>query len=278
MVSADYFRTLGIPLLAGRSFGPQDGPTSTPVAVISESVARQLWSGTNPIGQSFDWNAGRCEVIGVVGDIRGADGRGGRGGGPDRAPSAAVYLSAAQRPQGAMTLVIRTSGELAVTVPRIARAVRDIDPAQPVYQIRRLHDWLAESTAQPRFTTMLCAVLAVVALLLAAVGAYGVLSYSVAQRTQEIGVRMAIGAARGQIMRLVLKGGMSWALIGIAIGLLGAFVFSQVLARLLFEVRARDPISYAAVAVILALVAMAACCIPAARATRIDPIIALRSE
>ena len=278
MVSPDYFQALGVPLLAGRSFGQQDGSGSPLVAVVSESVARQLWAGKSPVGQTLDWNGRQHEVVGVVGDIRGADGRGCCGGGLDREPSAAVYLSAIQFPQRTMTLLVRTAGEPSAIVPAIARAVQDIDPAQPVYQVRRLHDWLDESAAQPRFTTTLSGVFALVALLLAAVGVYGVLSYSVAQRTQEIGVRMAIGAERAQILRLVLRGGMAWALPGIAIGLLGAFALSRVLGTLLFEVGPRDPITYSTVGVMLALVAMLACYIPAARATRIDPMTALRTE
>ena len=278
MVSPDYFQALGVPLLAGRSFGQQDGSGSPLVAVVSESVARQLWADKSPIGQTLDWNGRPHEVVGVVGDIRGADGRGCCGGGLDREPSAAVYLSAIQFPQRTMTLLVRTAGEPSAIVPAIARAVQDIDPAQPVYQVRRLHDWLDESAAQPRFTTTLSGVFALVALLLAAVGVYGVLSYSVAQRTQEIGVRMAIGAERAQILRLVLRGGMAWALAGIAIGLLGAFALSRVLGTLLFEVTAHDPITYSTVGVMLALVAMLACYIPAARATRIDPVIALRAD
>jgi len=279
MVSPGYFQVLDVPLLAGRSFGQQDGLGSPPVAVVSESVARQLWGDKSPIGQTLEWNGARQhEVVGVVRDIRGADGRGARGGGLDREPSAAVYFSATQLPQRTMTLLVRTSGEPSAIVPAIARAVQDIDPAQPVYQVRRLQDWLEESAAEPRFTTTLSGVFAVVALLLAAAGVYGVLSYSVAQRTQEIGVRMAIGAERGQVMRLVLRGGMAWALTGITIGLLSAFALSRVLGSLLFEVGARDPITYSTVGVMLALVAMLACHIPAARATRIDPVIALRTE
>jgi putative ABC transport system permease protein len=276
MVSPDYFQALGVPLLAGRSFGQQDG--SAPVAIVSESVARQLWAGKSPIGQPLDWNGRQHEVVGVVGDIRGADGRGCCGGGLDREPGGAVYLSAMQFPQRTMTLLVRTAGEPSAIIPAIARAVQDIDPAQPLYQVRRLQDWLDESAAQPRFTTTLSGVFAVVALLLAAVGVYGVLSYSVAQRTQEIGVRMAIGAQRPQILRLVMRGGMAWTLGGIAIGLLGAFALSRGIATLLFGVTAHDPVTYFTVGMMLAAVAMLACYIPAARATRIDPVIALRAE
>jgi putative ABC transport system permease protein len=277
IVSPDYLQALGIPLLAGRAFGQPDGPGSPLVAIVSDSVARRLWD-RNPVGQTLHWNGRPHEVVGVVGDIRGADGRGCCGGGLDREPSAAVYLSAIQFPQRTMTLVVRTTGEPSAIAPAIARAVRDIDPAQPVYQVRSLHDWLDESTAQPRFTTTLSGAFAVVALLLAALGVYGVLSYSVSQRTQEIGVRMAIGAGRGQIMRLVMRSGLSWALTGITLGFVGAFALSRVLGTLLFEVGPRDPITYSAAGVTLAVVAMLACYIPAARATRIDPVIALRSE
>jgi putative ABC transport system permease protein len=274
LVSPDYFRTLGVPLTAGRPFGRQDSLTSPPVAIVSESAARQLWPGENPIGRTFEWNGRQTyEVIGVVRDIRGS-----AGGGADREPGAAVYLSVTQSPQRSMTLMVRTSGDPSAVVPAIARAVQDLDPAQPLYQVRRMSDWIDESASQPRATTALSGVFALVALLLAAVGVYGVLSYSVTQRTQEIGVRMAIGARRGQIVALVLRNGLTWALAGIAIGLIGAVQMSSVIATLLFEVKPGDPITYLGAGVMLAAVATIACCIPAIRATRIDPLIALRSE
>jgi putative ABC transport system permease protein len=279
VVSPDYFRALSVPLLAGRSFGPQDGLGTLPVAIVSDRVARQLWADKSPIGQTLEWNRARqYEVVGIVGDIRGSDGRGCCGGGLDREPTAAVYLSATQLPQNTMTVLMRTSGEFSAIAPAIARAVRDLDPAQPVYQVRRLDGWVDESTAQPRFATMLTGGFALVAVVLAAVGVYGVLSYSVTQRTQEIGVRMAVGADRAQILSLVLRGGMAWALSGIAIGLLGALALSRVLATLLFDIAPRDPVTFSAVGGIVALVAMLACYIPAARATRIDPMVALRTE
>ena len=279
MASAGYFRTLGIPLLNGRSFGQQDALGAPAVAIVSESVALQLWPYRNPIGQVLDWNGTRqVEVVGVVGDVRGSAGQGGRGGGLDLAPTAAVYFPVTQLPQRSLTVLMRSPDEPSAIVPAMAAVVRDIDPALPIYQVRRLDDWLDESAAQPRFTTMLSGAFALVALLLAAVGVYGVLSYSVAQRTREIGVRMAIGAERAQIVRLILGGGLTWAFAGIALGLASAFAFSGALGTLLFEVTAHDPVTYSAVGVTLALVAVLACYIPAARATRIDPLVALRSE
>jgi putative ABC transport system permease protein len=278
MVSPNYFQALRVPVLAGRTFGPQDGQGSPPVAIVSEQVARQIWADKSAVGQTLDWKGKPFEVVGVVGDIRGADGRGRTGGGLDREPAAAVYLAAMQFPQRTMTLLVRTAGESSAIGSAMARAVQEIDPAQPVYQVRPLRDWLDESSAQPRFTTSLSGGFALVALALAAVGVYGVLSYSVAQRTQEIGVRMAMGAERAHILRLVLRGGMTVALSGIALGLLGAFALSRVLGTLLFDVGARDPITYSMVGVMLALVAAIACGIPAARATRVDPVIALRTD
>jgi putative ABC transport system permease protein len=279
MVSPDYFDVLRIPVRAGRPIGRQDGEGAPAVAVVSEGLARQLWPAANPVGQVLDWNGARSlEVVGVVGDIVGADDRGGRGGGLDRQPRAALYVSAAQFPQRTMTVLIRTSQDPAELAATLARAVRHVDPLQPVGPIGRLRDGMAESAAEPRFTAMLIGVFAIVALVLAAVGIYGVLSHSVAQRTHEIGLRMAIGARRGEVLRLVIRGGMGWAVGGIAIGLLASSSLGNALAPLLFEVHPRDPVIYSIVAMSLASVAMISCLIPAARATRIDPLTALRAE
>jgi putative ABC transport system permease protein len=279
VVSPGYFDVLRIPLRAGRAIGAQDGVGTPAVAVISEGLAHQLWPDTNPVGRTLEWNGTRSlDVVGVVGDIRGADDRGGRGGGLDRAPRAAVYLPAAQLPLRTMTLLVRTSTDPASFVPILARAVQQIDPLQAVVQSRPVQDGLADSVAEPRFTAMVSGLFAGVALLLAAVGIYGVLSYAVAQRTQEIGLRMAVGAQRGEVLRLVLRDGMAWALSGIAIGLLASLALGPIVGPLLFDVPPRDPIIYATVAVTLASVSMLACAVPAARATRIDPLMALRSE
>lgn len=278
LVTPGYFQAAGIPILMGRSFLEYDSTSSPPVVVVSQGVGRQLWGDQNPIGRTVSKDERQYEVVGMVGDVRGSDGQGLTGGGPERPPRAAVYFSATQWPQRTMTLLVRVAGDPSGVAPGIREAVRTIDPAQPIYQLRTLRDWLTESSAQPRLTSSLTGVVALVALLLAAVGVYGVLSYSVAQRKQEIGVRLALGAARGQVIRLVLFGGLSWAVVGVAIGLVSAFAFSRVLAAVLFEVSARDPATFAAAGTSLAVVALVASYIPAARATRIDPTIALRSE
>lgn len=279
VVSANYFRALGVPLLAGRTFGVEDGLEAPRVAIVSESVARALWPGASPIGQTLEWNGGRpASVIGVVGDVRGASGQGPRGGSLDLDPGAAAYFAVTQQPLRAMTIVMRTSGDAAATAVLLRRAAQTIDPTQAVSQVRRLRDWLDETAAEPRFTSFLSGAFAGVALVLAAVGIYGVLAGAVAQRTREIGVRVAVGASRGQIVRMILRWGFSVAATGIAIGLAAAAALSPVLGALLFGVTSRDPITYVAVGALLATVALAACYLPAARAMRIDPLLALRGD
>ena len=277
IVSGDYFRVLGMPLLAGRPFGELDRQGSAPVAIVSQRLARLMWADANPLGQTLE-RAGRPhEVVGVVGDIRGSDTQGLRGGGPDREPRAAVYFAAAQFPQRTMTLLVRASNP-ATVVPGIREAVRQLDPALPLQRVRPLREWFAESVAPARFTTTLATLFAVSALLLASVGIYGVLAYTVASRTREIGVRMAMGASRRQVMALVVREGMAWAGSGILLGLIGAFAAASVIATLLYGVAAHDPVTFAVVGGAIALIALIACSIPAARAVRIDPTIAMRAE
>jgi putative ABC transport system permease protein len=279
VVSANYFRTLGIPVLAGRTFGVEDSLESPRVTIVSESVASALWPGANPIGQTIQWNGSRAAaVIGVVGDVRGAAGQGARGGGLDLDPGSAAYFAVTQQPLSAMTLVVRTSDDSTASASLLRQAAQAIDPAQPVTQVRRLGDWLDETAAEPRFTSFLSSAFAGVALILAAVGIYGVLAGAVAQRTKEIGVRMAVGAARGQIVRMILRWGFTVAGSGIAIGLVAAVALSPVLEALLFGVTSRDPVTYVVVGATLATVALLACYVPAARATKIDPLIALRCD
>ena len=278
VVSPGVFRTLGMRLLAGREFGVQDRTGSPLIAIVSKGLARQLWADADPIGRVLEFDGRRHEVVGVVEDIRGNDGVGTRGGGLDRDPSGLLYLSSAQFPQNTVSIVIRTDAQLGAILPTIRAAVGAIDPALPVADLRHLEEWIAESAVQPRVTTTLAGAFAVAALFLTAVGIYGVISYAVSQRTQEIGVRMAVGASRTSVVRLVVRRAMTWAGGGIVLGLLGAWSVSQTIASLLFDVSAADPLTFAVTALALAGVSALACTVPAIRAMRVDPVIALRGD
>jgi putative ABC transport system permease protein len=277
IVSGAYFRVLGIPLRAGRVF---DAPSTSapPVAVVSQRFASLVWPDRNPIGQMFERNGRHYAVIGVVGDVRGSDTQGARGGGPDRPPRAAAYFAASQSPQRTMTLLARATGDSAGVIAAIRAAVRQQDAALALQQIRFLDEWRDDSVAPTRLTTGLAASFATIALLLTSVGIYGVLAYTVTSRTREIGVRMAMGATRARVVGLVALEGMTWAAGGIAAGLLGAFAAARLIGTFLFDVPARDPMTFAAAAGAVTLVALAACAIPAARAARIDPTLAMRAE
>jgi putative ABC transport system permease protein len=278
IVSGDYFRVLGMPLLAGRAISDTDHAGSSAVAVVSQRLARTFWPNANPLGQKIDRGGSTYEVVGVVGDVRGSDVQGPRGGGPDREPRAAVYFAAGQLPQRSMTLLVVPAGQPADVIAGVRDAVRQLAPTLAVPQVRPLQAWVAESMASTRLTTSLAGLFAVTALLLTSVGIYGVLAYSVASRTREIGVRMAIGATRRRVVWLVVREGMTWALAGIAAGLIGAFAAARLIATLLFEVSAHDPVTFAIVGGVVGLAALAACAIPAGRAVRIDPTIAMRTE
>ena len=278
IVSGEYFRVLGVPLLAGRSFNERDTTGTPPVAIVSQRLARLAWPDTNPLGQVVEEGGRSYEIVGVVGDIRGADTQGPRGGGADREPRAAIYFSAAQLPQRTMTLLVRANGDPTSILGAVREAVRQQDPTLALQQVRLLRDWFAESLAPTRLTTTLATIFAVSALLLASIGIYGVLAYMVASRTREIGVRMAIGATRQNVMRLVLREGMTWAGSGILAGLVGAFAAASVIATLLFDVPARNPVTFATIGGAVTFVAFIACAIPALRAVHIDPTIAMRAE
>jgi predicted permease len=278
IVSADYFRVLGIRLLSGRPIADTDKAGSPLVAVASQRLARAFWPNADPLGRTIE-RAGRTyEVVGVVGDVRGSDVQGPRGGGPDREPRAAAYFAAGQQPQRSMTLVTLPGEEPAGVIAAIRETVRQLDPAMAIQQVRPLRAWLDESVASTRLTTTLAGLFALTALLLTSVGIYGVLAYSVASRTREIGVRLAIGATRRRVVGLVVREGMTSAAAGIAAGLVGAFAAARLIAVVVFEVSARDPITFAVVGVVVGLAALTACVIPAGRAVRIDPTIAMRVE
>ena len=270
-VSPGFFATMRIPLLRGRDFSQQDTPLGPIHIVVSQSMARKIWGEEDPIGRVLtNPSKKNFYVVGVVGDVRGTA--------LNAAPEPTLYYCVTERQWQLSDVVVRTAGDPDSLVGTIRRELQRIDADVPMANIKTMDDWIANSAAQPRLNTTLLAVFAGMALLIAAIGIYGVLSYSVTQRTREIGLRMALGAQPGDVLGLVVRQGMAVAAIGIAAGVAGALAFSRVLASLLFGVEPRDPATLAAAAVSLAAIALAACAIPARRAASVDPMSALRQE
>ncbi|HEV3201035.1 MAG TPA: ABC transporter permease [Bryobacteraceae bacterium] len=273
-ISPGYLRAMRIPLRGGRDFSDADTEGGPAVILISESMARQFWPGENPVGKhltiSFSPKVTR-EVVGVVGDVkdRGVD---------IPEPVATLYDPLFQEPLSGMSLVVRTALPPANLVSAITDVLHQLDRELPVRDVIGMEEILAESLFQRRFSMLLLAAFAGLALLLAAVGIYSVLSYTVRRRMREISVRMALGAQVEDVLRIVVIEGMKPTLIGVAIGLLGALALGEVLSKLVFGVKTTDPVTFAAVSLLLAAVAFAASVIPAWRATKVDPIQALREE
>jgi putative ABC transport system permease protein len=276
VISPHYFRTMGIQLLQGRQFDERDRADSAPVVVISETMARRFWPGEDPLGKRLtpgspespdDW----LTVIGVVKDVRqfelGAD------------PKPQMYLTYTQADFFAPRhLVVSTDVEPLGLAAAVRGTVWEIDKDQPVSNISTMEDVLSESIARQRFSMLLLGIFATVALVLAAVGIYGVMSYSVAQRTREIGIRMALGAQRSDVLKLAVGQGLKLVSIGVLIGLAGAFILTRVMSSLLFGVSATDPPTLITISLVLISVAVLASYIPARRATKVDPLVALRYE
>ena len=270
-ITPDYFQAVQIPLKAGRFFTDQDNSQSTNVVIINEKMARQLWPNENPIGRRFtiwrDEDVAR-EVVGVVGETKQS---------LDKEPGNQMYVPYAQDATwGSMSLVVRTTGEPTALASSVREGIRGADKAVVAYNVRTLNDVVSDSAAPRRVPMMLLSAFAGVAMLLAMLGIYGVTSYYVTQRTHEIGVRMALGAQLADVIRLVLQRAMLLVLIGIGIGIAGAFAVTRYLTTLLFGVKPVDVITFAGVAVVLAAVVFVACLIPARRAAKIDPLEALR--
>ncbi len=273
--SPDYFNAIGIPLLRGRAFTEQDTPDAEPVAIVNETLARRIWPNENTVGKRIAFFAPQGlepwrVIVGVTGDVKH------RGLNEEARPE--IYVPHAQAPEGTMTLILRAAGDPLALTAAVRNAVQSLDADQPLFHVRTLAQLRAESIAPQRFSLLLLGLFAAVALLLAALGIYGVISYAVSQRTHEIGIRMALGAQAGDVVRLVIGQGMKLALLGIAVGLGGALVVTRSMKTLLFGVRPTDPLTFAAIALLLMLVALLACWIPARRATKIDPLTALRQE
>jgi predicted permease len=268
-VSPGYFAAMGIPLRAGELFAAQ--PTGGPPPVlISETTAQRLWPGEPAVGKTMNARFADVIVTGVVGDVRQLE--------LASAPQPAVYLPEVYAPRLSTNLVIRTAGDPMALAGPVRAIVMAADPGQVIRTTMTLEQLLAETIARDRFFTSLFAAFGLLALVLAAVGIYGVLAYAVGQRQQEIGVRMALGARAADVLRMVLGSGMTLVAAGVAIGLVAAFGLSRLMAGLLYGVEPSDPVTFAAVPVLLCLVALAAAYLPARRATRVDPMAVMRSE
>ena len=284
VASPDYFSTMGIQLLSGRLFTEADNETAPPVAVVDESFQRRFWPNGSAVGKRFvrRFNDGNNivwgEIIGVVAHVRhyGVDqvkqfGLGQEG----REQFYSPYL---QSPQNRMFLAIRTSVDPAALTAAVRSDVLSLDPEQPVYEVKTMEQLVTTSLAQRQLNMVLFVAFSGIALILAAVGIYGVMSYSVTQRTHEIGIRMALGAQQSSVLRLVVGQGMTLAVGGVAIGIGAALLLTRLMSSLLFGVSSTDPVTFAVISVILIGVALVACFVPARRATKVDPMIALRYE
>lgn len=269
-VNVEYFKALRVPLTRGRNFTEQEMMQSAKVLVVSESLVNAVFPNEDPIGKRLQMMMGKepWEIVGVVGDIRHRS--------LDTPPYSTMYMPSYQTIW--TNLVIRTQGDPSALTAAVRKEVQAIDPDQPIAAVRTMEDWVDRAVAAPRYRTTLLALFAAVALVLASTGIYGVMSYSVAQRTHEIGVRMALGARQRDVLKLVVSHGMLLVLFGVALGLAGAFALTRVMSSLLFGVTAKDPLTFVAVAVVLVLTALLACYIPARRATKVDPLVALRYE
>jgi putative ABC transport system permease protein len=266
-ITSDYFRTMGIPLLAGRTFSDNDRQRK--VLVISERLARTLWPGQDPVGRQVFTSTKTYEVIGLAHDVR-VD--------ADKPPVAMIYKPYWEWAPRRVMLVARAAGDPRSIMGAVRAAIHGVDADVPVPEMRTMREVLEESVAQRRFQMTLAGAFAATALLLAALGIYGVVSYSVARRTNEMGIRMALGARSGQLHRLVVRQSMAPVALGLAAGIAAALVAARVLGSLLYEVSARDPLTISAVAALLAAVALAASYVPARRATAVDPLDALRCD
>ena len=272
----DYFKTLGVPLVRGRYFTERDLPDAQPVAIIDETMARKYWPEEDPMGKRISYEGGAQnprwrEIVGIVGHVKHKDLEGDS--------RVQYYIPHPQMPQGSMFLAVRPSaGEAANLAGAVRGAVASIDRDLPVFRVTTMEQLVSDSLAQRRFSMLLLGSFAALAMVLAVIGLYGVMSYTVAQRTHEIGIRMALGAQPGNITTMVVGQGAKLAALGVVIGLTGAFLLTRVMSGLLFGVSATDPQTFAGVAVLLAGVALLACYIPARRATRVDPMVALRYE
>jgi len=275
VVTPGYFRVLGIPILMGRDFTESDAPDAPKVTIIDERLAREYWPGASPLGKRVRFgppedNEPWHTVVGVVAAVRHQR--------LEAETRKSVYMPQSQLLVNGLSVVVRATTDPAGLVGAVRGEIRGLDPDLPIRNVMTMEEVVSRSIWQPRLYAILFGVFAGVALLLAAVGIYGVMAYTVTMRTHELGVRMALGAKAGDVLRLVIWYGMRLAVVGVALGLVGAFAVTRLMKNLLFEVKATDPVTFAVFATVLMLVALTACWLPARRATKVDPILALRYE
>jgi putative ABC transport system permease protein len=274
VIDENYFRTLGIPVLQGRNFDKQEATEDRHTIIVSKALADKYFPGENPLGKRIAVEMmdkpPMCEIVGIVGDVRYDK--------LDGETYPMVYWTEPQLTYNDMTFVVRTEGDPAALSASVRRAIQTIDPQQPVADVRTMESWIGESVARARFGATLLTVFACLALVLAAVGIYGVMAYTVTQRQHEIGIRIALGARAGDVLKMVVRQGMALALGGVGLGLIGGLALTRVIASLLFGVSATDPLTFAGVSLLLIFVTLVACFVPARRATKVDPLSALRYE
>jgi putative ABC transport system permease protein len=271
-VSPGYFSAMGVPLIKGRLFDERDVKEAHQTVIVNENLAERFWPGQDPIGKRLErgdsepWRT----VVGVVRDTKEFS--------SDKEPPISIYHPHEQFPIGTMFLVVRSSTENSTLTSSITKQIRAIDPELPAFEFRTMEQRLSDSLTRRRFSTFLLGIFAVVALILAAIGIYGLMAYSVTQRTQEIGIRMALGAQPGKIMMMVVRQSLILVLVGVVIGLGGAFAMTRVMSSLLYGVSTTDTLTFAAPPLILGMIALLASYFPARKAAHVDPTVALRSE
>jgi putative ABC transport system permease protein len=276
IITGQYFEALKMPLVRGRFFTSQDSGNASNRIVINETMARQYFADEDPIGKRLRVNffisgdAKDDEIIGIVGDVRHTK--------LETEPRATIYWPHQRSPSGSMTLALKASGDGAPIVSSVIAAVRSLDPALAVGDIRTMDEVVSRSLAERHLLMLLLAIFAGAALVLAAVGIYGVIAYSVTQRTQEIGIRMALGAQQRDVLRMVVAHALKLAAVGVVAGVAGALALTRLMAGLLFSTTPYDPTTFLSVAALLTAIAALASYVPGRRATRVDPVIALRSE